>query len=138
MSQDNVALVRSLYDAFARGDVPVVLAAMDPAIEWNEAENFPYADKNPYVGPQAVLEGVFARLAGEWDGFSVTAEELLDAGHAVVARGRYGGVYKKTGVRINAQFAHVWKLRAGKIVKFQQYVDTAQVARAVAGTPSQA
>jgi hypothetical protein len=28
----------------------------------------PYADKNPYVGPNAVLEGLFARLAGEWDG----------------------------------------------------------------------
>jgi hypothetical protein len=35
---------------------------MDPSIEWNEAENFIYADRNPYVGPQAVLEGVFTRL----------------------------------------------------------------------------
>ncbi len=24
-----------------------------PAIVWNEAENFPYADRNPYVGPAA-------------------------------------------------------------------------------------
>ena len=79
MSQENVGLIRSQYEAFGRGDVPPVLAAMDPAIEWNEAENFPYADKNPYVGPAAMVEGVFAWLGGEWDGFSVTLEELLDA-----------------------------------------------------------
>ena len=59
MSQQNADLMKSLYAAFGRGDVPTVLGAMDPAIVWNEAEGFPYADKNPYVGPQAVLEGVF-------------------------------------------------------------------------------
>ena len=133
MSQENVGLVNSLYEAFARGDVPTVRAAMDPRIEWNEAENFPYADRNPYVGPSAILEGVFARLGSEWDGFRVGVEELLDAGDTIVARGRYEGAYRKTGVRIHAQFAHVWKLRGGKVVKFQQPVDTAQVARALAG-----
>ncbi len=131
MSQENVGLIRSLYEAFGRGDVPAVLAAMDPSIEWNEAENFPYADKNPYVGPAAIVEGVFARLGGEWDGFSVALEELHDAGDTVVSTGRYGGAYKKTGTRIHAQFAHVWKLRGGKIVKFQQYTDTLQATRAV-------
>ena len=106
---------------------------MDPAIVWNEAESFPYADKNPYVGPNAVVEGVFARLAEEWDGFNVAVEEVLDAGDTVVATGRYGGAYKKTGTRIHAQFAHVWRLSGGKIVKFQQYTDTLQAAKAVSG-----
>ena len=133
MSQENVGLIRSLYEAFGRGDVPTVLAAMDPAIVWNEAENFPYADKNPYVGPNAVLEGVFARLGGEWDGFKVALEEVHDAGDTVVATGRYGGAYKKTGKSIHAQFAHVWKLRGGKIVKVQQYTDTLQATKAVSG-----
>ena len=131
MSQQNVDLMKSLYEAFGRGDVPTVLAAMDPGIVWNEAENFPYADKNPYVGPNAVVEGVFARLGGEWDGFNVALEEVLDAGDTVVSLGRYGGTYKKTGTRIHSQFAHVWRLRGGKIVKFQQYTDTLQAAKAV-------
>jgi ketosteroid isomerase-like protein len=133
MSQENVGLVKSLYEAFGRGDVPTVLAAMDPKIEWNEAENFPYADRNPYIGPGAVVEGVFARLGSEWDGFGLDVEEVLDAGDTVVARGRYKGAYRKTGVRIHAQFAHVWRLRGGKVVNFQQHVDTAQVAKALAG-----
>ena len=50
MSQENVALVRGLYAAFATGDVPGVLGAMSPDIVWNEAENFPYADGNPMSG----------------------------------------------------------------------------------------
>ena len=58
MSKENVALIRGLYDGFAAGNVPDVLARMSPAIIWNEAENFPYADGNPYVGPEAILNGV--------------------------------------------------------------------------------
>jgi len=65
MSQENVQLIRGVYEAFGRGDIPAVLAQMDQSIEWNEAENFIYADRNPYVGPQAVLEGVFTRLGAE-------------------------------------------------------------------------
>jgi ketosteroid isomerase-like protein len=130
MSQENVALIRGIYDGFAAGDVAAVLGAMSPDIVWNEAENFPYADGNPYVGPQAVAEGVFARCIGEWDGFAVTVEEILDAGDTIVALGRYGGSYKSTGKAMNPQLAHVWRVADGKAVAFQQYVDTLQVARA--------
>jgi len=130
MSQENVALIRGIYDGFAAGDVGAVLGAMSPDIVWNEAENFPYADRNPYVGPQAVAEGVFARCIGEWDGFAVNVEEILDAGDTIVALGRYGGSCKATGKAMNPQLAHVWRVADGKAVGFQQYVDTLQVARA--------
>lgn len=133
MSKENLALVRGVYAAFAKGDIPSVLAAMSPKMEWREAENFIYADGNPYKGPDAVLKGVFARLGGEWNGFSATAEEILDAGDAVIALGRYGGVNKKTGARLNAQFAHVWRVGNGKAIAFQQYTDTLQAARVAGG-----
>ena len=130
MSQENVALIRGIYDGFAAGDVGAVLGAMSPDIVWNEAENFPYADGNPYVGPQAVAEGVFARCIGEWDGFGVEVAEILDAGDTIVALGRYTGRCKATGREMNPQLAHVWRIAGGKAVGFQQYVDTLQVARA--------
>ncbi len=129
----NVEIVRSVYAAFAKGDIPTVLAAMAPDIVWNEAENFPYADGNPYVGPDAVLAGVFARLGGEWNGFSAIPDEIIDGGDTVVALGRYGGAPKATGKSINAQFAHVWRLKGGKLASFQQYTDTLQAARAMGG-----
>jgi uncharacterized protein len=131
MSEESVKVVRGMYEAFGRGDIPAVIAALDPRVEWWEAENFIYADGNPYVGPQAVLEGVFMRLGGEWEGFEVSPEEVLDAGETVVGLGHYSGTYKRNGERVRAQFAHLFTFRNGKVVKFQQYTDTAQFRQAV-------
>jgi uncharacterized protein len=130
MSQENMGIIRGLYEAFARGDIPAVLAALDANVEWREAEGFLYADQNPYMGPGAVLGGVFARLGGEWEKFEARPDSFLDAGETVIAQGRYGGVYKATGKKVGAQFAHVWTMRGGKVVAFQQYTDTKQFSEA--------
>ena len=131
MSEQNKKTVEGMYEAFGRGDIPFVIGALDSDVEWWEAENFIYADKNPYVGPQAVLEGVFARIGQEWEWFSVTPEEVLDAGDSIVGRGYYAGKYRQTGREVRAQFAHVFGFRNGKVATFQQYTDTAQFQRAV-------
>jgi ketosteroid isomerase-like protein len=129
MSQENVALIQALYAAFGAGDVPGVVSRMRPDIVWNEAENFVYADRNPYVGPEAILTGVFARLGGEWDGFAAVPADYLDAGDTVIVLGRYRGTYKATGRALDAQLVHVWRIEDGKVAGFQQYTDTLQVAR---------
>ena len=125
---ENVALVRSLYEAFAQGDIPTVLAAMHPQIAWHEAENSPYDDGGPAVGPEEVLNKVFMRLGSEWEGFTPHVEEIIGAGDQVVVLGRYGGVYKATGKELHAQFAHVYRLEDGKVTRFDQYTDTLQYA----------
>jgi ketosteroid isomerase-like protein len=122
----NSKTVEAFYAAMGRGDVPSIIGAFDPRIVWNEAENFVYADHSPYVGVDTVLSGLFARLAGEWDGFSAVPQEIVDGGETVVALGRYGGVYKATGAKVDAQFTHVFRFKDGKIASFQQYTDTAQ------------
>lgn len=128
----NSQTVESFYAAMGRGDIPFALGTLDPQIVWNEAENFVYADKSPYVGVDAVLSGLFARLGGEWDGFSAVPEQIVDGGDTVVALGRYGGTYKATGAKVNAQFVHAFRFKNGKIAGFQQYTDTAQFKEAVA------
>jgi ketosteroid isomerase-like protein len=132
MSQENVELIRGLYEAFAKGDIPGVLGRMDPNIVWIEADNFPYADRNPYEGPQAILTGVFMRLANEWDGFACAHNEILDAGDRVVVFGYLSGTYRATGKSIRAQMAHDWTIKDGKAIRFQEYTDTKQVADALA------
>ena len=131
MSAENVSLVQGVYAALGRGDVPAAIAAMSPEIEWNEAENFPYADGNPYRGADAILVGVFARIASEWDGFHVEPEEFLDAGSTVVVTGRYAGTCRATGQAMNPQVAHIWTVADGQVTGFQQLVDTLAVARAM-------
>lgn len=131
MSAENVNTVRGMYEAFGRADIATVIAALDPAVEWWEAENFIYADKNPYVGPNEVLTGVFMRIASEWDGFVVSPENVLDAGDVAIGFGHYSGTCKATRKEVRAQFAHFFSFRDGKVTKFQQYTDTAQFKEAV-------
>ena len=131
MSQDNVAAIKRMYEAFAEGDIPTVLGTLDPNVEWWEADSFIYADKNPYNGPQAVLTGLFMRLASEWENFAVNPKEILDGGDTTVSQGHYTGTHKNTGKPVRAQFAHFFTFQEGRIVKFQQYTDTAQFLEAV-------
>ena len=121
----NVQLISDVYDAMGRGDVAHLLGAMDPQIEWREAEGSPYeSDDEAWIGHDAILENVFVKFVTEWDGFAVEPVEFHDAGTTVVVEGRYTGTYNPTGKELDAQFCHVWKIRDGKIVSFQQYVDT--------------
>lgn len=129
----NLDVVKGIYAAFAKGDVPAVLGAFDPQISWLEAENFLLDDQNPYVGPMAVATGVFQRLVERVDNFGVYPEHYHEAGDAVVVEGRYRGTMKATGVAADTQYAHVWRLRKGLVTSFQQYVDTKQWADAASG-----
>ena len=133
MSSQELVTIQSLYEAFAKGDVPTVLGCLAADIAWTESEGFPYGYGGTYHGPTAVLDGVFMRLATEWDSFTAVPAEFIDGGDSVVALGTYSGQYKATGKRFSAPFAHVWKLRDGKAYRFTQYTDTQLVHAALEG-----
>ena len=131
-SPDNVPIIQKLYDDFAKGDIKAVGAAMDAKIEWNEAENFPYSDGNPYIGFDAILEGVFGRIGAEWDYWDLTDLNYHDiTNNKVLVTGRYQGKYKKNGATINLQMAHLRDLKDNKVTKFQQFADTKGIADAI-------
>lgn len=119
-------MIRGLYEAFGRGDVPTVLGAMDDRIAWNEAENAGLSDGNPYIGPNAVLERIFMTKGTAIDGLTVTPSNIIDAGDTVAVEGRYTGTVKVTGKQLDAQFVHVWEIANGKAVRHQQYTDSKQ------------
>ena len=123
-------VVRKLYAALGQGDMAAVIAIMAPDIVWNEAENFLYADRNPYIGPEAIFAGVFARIGADFENFATTPGEFIDGGDTIVAPMRYTGVFKATGKAIDLQAAHVWRVKDGKITHFQQYIDTLAASRA--------
>ena len=125
----NTDAVRSIYEAFAQGDVARVVGALDGDISWTEAAGFPYG--GTYNGPESVVGNVFAKLATEWDGFAAVPHTFVSEGDLVVALGDYSGTYKATGRSFSAPFAHVWTVRNGKAVRFQQHTDTSVVRMAV-------
>lgn len=122
----NQAVVEALYRAFAANDGATIGGLLAPDLVWMEAESGPYADRNPYNGPGAVFEGVFARIGAGYEGFVVTPAVFIASGDRVVALGRYTGTNRATGEALDAQFAHVFTVTGGKVTGFQQYTDTAQ------------
>ena len=130
-SNSNVDIVQGIYEAFAAGDGGAVLATFSPEIIWNEAESNSLADGNPYVGPMAVAEGVFGRIGQEWETFTLVDQTIYAVGEdMVLATGRYRGTHAVTGKSINAQHVHLWWFDDGLVTRFQQYVDTKQLADA--------
>ena len=121
----NSEIVQGLYASFAQGDVPAVLAIMADDIQWAQADGFPLA--GTYVGPQAVLEGVFMRLGEIGDDWTVVAEQFVAEGDTVVALGHYSWKHKSSGKPAAVKMVHVWTLDGGKAVAFQQHVDTVRV-----------
>ena len=119
----NTDVIRELYVAFGNGDIPAVLGALVADVQWTEAAGGPYG--GTYVGPEAVLESVFMKFGTEWEDFTAVHHELVSEGETVVALGEYSGTFKATGKSFRAPFAHVWKLRDGKITAFHQHTDTA-------------
>lgn len=128
----NIEIIDSLYNAFATGDMPTVLGLMHPEITWNEAESNSLADGNPYIGPDAILEGVFARLGANHEHFGLQDIKVHGmSNNMVLATLRYDAKVKATGKAYNAQAAHLWTLNdEGKIIAFQQFLDTKKVAEA--------
>ncbi len=122
-------LIKAIYDAFGVGDVPGVLGRISPDIVWNEAENFPYADRNPYVGPQAVAGG--ACSAAYWPigrASRSRPDEILRRRRRGRDAWSLSGRLQGDGQAPAPQIVHVWRVEDGKATQFQQYADTLHIA----------
>jgi uncharacterized protein len=131
--------VASFYEAFGQRDFARMRGLLDPQVEFRAAQNFIYAERNPYNGPDAII-ALMNRLVEEWDDFRVVPEEINAAGDMAIACGRYTGTFKATGIVLNAEFVHVFKFRDCKIILQHNYTDTLQfrdaIHRAQAGAGS--
>jgi ketosteroid isomerase-like protein len=81
--QENIALVKKLYEAFARGDIKTILDQLTDDVKWNNPgpSIIPYSGDR--TGPVQVRE-FFDRLVG--------TQENVNPHHRSVHRsGRYGG-----------------------------------------------
>src|SRR3984957_21178606 len=122
-------VVRSLYDALARGDVPAAVALMSPRVEWREAEHTPYY-AGLVVGPDKVVETVFEPVNRDFENFAITDQNYITQGTRTAAIGVYRGRQRQTGRDLKAPFVHVWEVADGKVVRFTQYTDSSPWAKA--------
>lgn len=127
--------IKQLYASLGERDYEAVMSYLGNDIVWIVADNSPLADRSPYHGLAEVRSGIFERLTAGFDKLVVVADEIFEcpAGKVVVL-GYYHGKFRGRAEEFKAQVAHVWTIREGRFVKFQQYLDTLQVANAGAAS----
>ena len=108
-----VQLVQKFYTALSTGDISTILTVLDPALEWTEAERFPYYG-GTWHSPQAVIENLLVPLGRDWEDFSATVDDFIAQDNRIVAFGTYGGTYRRTGHSMSSPFAHVGTARDGR------------------------
>lgn len=123
-------VVRRQYLASARGDLTALRATLADDVEWTEMAGFPLA--GTYRTPKGVTSGVMDRLAAEWDGWTAHDDTYVVDGENVVVLARYTATNRATGRPLAVRVAHHFVVRGGRIVRFEQFVDTALVRAAMA------
>ena len=120
---ENVAVVRSVYDNFAAGDIPAVLAVLAPALEWVEGSQDFLPHRGIHRSPAEVAQKVFGSVMDHFTEFAVVPERIYDAGDTVIVEGRAVGK-TKTGNTLDAPACWVWTVRDGQAVANHNYHDT--------------
>ena len=119
MSQENVEIVRSMYEAFNDGDGERALAYLHPEAELHQPPELP--DSGAYYGLAEFQRGINLWL-GEWESFRYEIEGLTDAGDKVLMEIRLWGIAKGSGVETERRDVfHLWTIRDGKAQRCEVY-----------------
>ncbi len=122
----NLEIIKSTYEGKTSEENGRNLAKyVSDDISWTEAKGFPYA--GIYIGLESVTRNVFSRLGSEWIDYKFTPEDYVASNEKVVAYGTYSGTNIQTRKFFKARVAHLWKLKDGKIISFEQFVDSQTV-----------
>jgi len=126
MSQENVEIVRRVYERWLQNDSSL-FDAFDPAIELHPD---PAAD---WVGVNDVYrghDGVRRYMAHVYEAFAdyrPEVEEIVDLGDKVMTLAIEHGRGRASGARVQAyRTAHVWTMRANKAIRLDLYLDRAR------------
>ena len=119
MSEENVAVVRGMWEAFLRNDFEASLGAIDPDVEW-DGTNLP--DGKVSRGLDAVIEHLTS-WAEMWESWEIELEDVVDAGgDRVIAFFRERG-RSKTGLMMNERHSELYVVSNGRVVYRKGFSD---------------
>jgi ketosteroid isomerase-like protein len=119
MSQENVEIVGSMYEAFNDGDAERALAYLHPEAELHQPPELP--DGGAYYGLAEFQRGLNLWLE-EWESFRYEIEELTDVGDKVLVEIRLWGIAKGSGVETERRGVfHLWTIRDRKAQRCDVY-----------------
>ena len=118
MSKKNVKLVHRVVDAWNRGDVDAFLAGFDPDCEVVFPPEVP--EPGPFHGHAELKQWVDGFLDA-WESHRAEVVEVMDAGDDVVAVLHMVGRGAGSGMALDETDAHVFKIREGRIARWQNF-----------------
>jgi hypothetical protein len=120
----NLRVVERAYAAFKNGDTQTLMAQFSDNVSWN----IPPIENVRISGARtgkASLADFFSMLAQDQEALVFEPTRFVAEGDLVVALGHYRWRVKTTGREIASEFAHVFTVSNGRIVRFQEFMDTA-------------
>ena len=119
MSQENVEIVKSMYEAFNDDDRERAITYLHPDAELQQPPELP--DVGSYVGLAEFERGINLWL-DEWESFRYEIEEMTDVGGKVLMEIRLWGIAKGSGVEIErSDVFHLWTFKDGKAQRCEVY-----------------
>ncbi|RLI72059.1 ketosteroid isomerase [Archaeoglobales archaeon] len=128
--QENVQLIKQMFAAFGRGDIPAILDIIAENVDWQSP-----VTRNPsihisWAKPRYTREEVatyFKELSDKVKPEHLEILEFIAKGDRVVVEGRNRGIVRSTGHTYEHDWVMIFTLRGGKIVRFRHYYDTADL-----------
>jgi ketosteroid isomerase-like protein len=117
MSEENVEVVRRLYEAIARRSTEDVLALYDPDVEW-DMSGYPYGEMlEKRSRGHAGLRAFWRELYEAWEEYEHDLRELVDAGDHVISVVTDRGRGRASGAEVEISAYGVWTIRDGRIIR---------------------
>ena len=115
MSQENVEIVRSIYEAFNRRDWDAVFRNQHP-----DTEQILPPPAGPYVGREEI-QGYWEELQTAFDASSAEPEEVFESGDRVVVVVKGRARPKGSSAEIENRTGHLWTFRDGKVASMRVF-----------------
>ena len=131
VSEENLDVVRRIYDAAARRDdvVPFEVYAEDIIWDMSNSRRALLAMKPVYHGHEGVRQYWRENLSA-FGAIDFEVEELIDAGDQVLAVIREREVGRASGVPVETTHLVVYTLTGGKVIQMQVFDDRQQALEA--------
>ena len=119
MSQENVEIVRGIYDAWARREFPGPADVLDAEIEYVN----PAGAVEPGIryGLEAFTRAVEQVFVEGWGSWRFEAERFTPRGDRVAVVLRYRAQGRESQVEVEGQLSALWTIRDGKVVRFEWF-----------------
>ena len=128
MSQQNIEIVRSVYERWSQGDLRTSVDVLDPLVLFVVRPEFP--DAGSYLGLDRVAE--YTRgLLEPWIRLTIEAEEITDAGDSLLVAVLQRGVGSGSGVATEFRYFHVWSFRGRKVIRLENFRQRAEALEAM-------